>query len=247
MSRYLYSSVVLILIMSISSCSAQPDAQTIIDKAIEKHGGSAYENSRIAFTFRETRYMVTRRDGDFEYQRSITDSTGVIVDRLSNKGFQRIKNDKPVALTAQDSSAYLNSLNSVIYFAKLPYKLNDAAVNKKYIGKTTINGEPYYEIKVTFDQQGGGKDYDDEFVYWIHQRDYTVDYLAYKFREGNGGMRFREAYNVRTINGIRFADYNNFKGSGGASLEQLDKLFEEGKLEKVSEINLDSIEVTLLN
>src|SRR5680860_40246 len=131
-------SKILFLLLWFTACSSQPDATSIITKAIEKHGGDAYKNSDIAFTFRGTRYTAQREGGSFAYTRTLHDSTGVITERLSNKGFSRMVHDTAVALSPADSSAYANSLNSVIYFAKLPYSLNDAAVHKKMAGKTTI-------------------------------------------------------------------------------------------------------------
>lgn len=74
---------------------------------------------------------------------------------------------------------------------------------KEYVGEVTIKGEPYHKIMVTFQQVGGGKDHDNKFYYWFHKENHTLDYLAYsKF-----GNRFRAAYNIRIVNGIRFADY----------------------------------------
>lgn len=235
------------ILILISACSIQPDAQTIINKAIEEHGGEAYENSHIAFTFRGTRYTAVHQGDEFVFTRTMDDSSGVIVDRLSNEGLTRILNDTTVDLSVQDSTAYANSLNSVIYFALLPFQLNDAAVNKELLGESTISGEPYYEIKVTFDQQGG-TDYEDEYVYWIHRGDYTMDYLAYRFHVDGGGTRFREAYNMRTVNDIRFTDYNNY-GSPEMEhhLEEYEAYFNADTLNKVSEINLEDIEVELLN
>jgi hypothetical protein len=130
----------------------------------------------------------------------------------------------------------------------LPYGLNDTAVNKKLLGQTTIKGEPYYEVKVTFDQQDGGTDYEDEYMYWIHRDTYTMDYLAYRFHVDEGGTRFREAKNIRTIKGIRFADYNNF-GSPEMQhpLEEYDTYFKADTLSKISEINLNNIKVEILD
>jgi hypothetical protein len=55
----------------------------------------------------------------------------------------------------------------VIYFAS--YKLQDASVNRKFIEETTIKDKQYDVVGVTF-QDGGGKDFDDEFHYWINKR-----------------------------------------------------------------------------
>lgn len=245
-----YKRLLLLLLpvsLIIGSCSGPPEAGPIIDKAIETHGGDAYNNSHIAFTFREVEYTVRRQNGRFVLTRTFPDSLGGITDSLTNKGFTRTVAGRPVALSADEDSMYSNSVNAVIYFALLPYKLNDAAVNKKYLGKTTINGEPYYEIEVTFDQQGGGTDHQDRYIYWIHRDKYTMDYMAYRFQTDGGGTRFRQAKNMRKVDGILFADYNNF-GSPEMQhpLENYERYFQSDTLSKVSEINLHQIRVKQL-
>lgn len=88
---------------------------------------------------------------------------------------------------------YYNSVNSVHYFAYLPQGLNDKAVQKELLGEVVLKGEPYYKVRVTFAQEGGGNDYEDVFIYWFHKQKFTMDYLAYEFHVDGGGMRFREA------------------------------------------------------
>ncbi|WP_148899108.1 DUF6503 family protein [Fodinibius salinus] len=248
MKKIIISSAVLAAIFLFSYCSKPHDGQSIINKAIETHGGDAYSHSVISFDFRGTQYTVKQNGNSFTYRRTISDSTGTFTDRLTNDGFRRTANDTLVALSKEDSTAYANGLNSVVYFALLPYKLNDAAVNKKLLGHTKIREEPYYEIEVTFDQQGGGTDYQDRYIYWIHQTEYTMDYLAYRFHTGDGGTRFREAYNVRNVEGILFADYHNYGGPDmERPLENYETYFQADTLNKVSEVNLDSVTVDILD
>ncbi|MEM9686700.1 MAG: DUF6503 family protein, partial [Bacteroidota bacterium] len=72
-----------------------------------------------------------------------------------------------------------------------------------------------------------------------------MDYLAYEFHVNGGGLRFREAYNIRTVNGIRFVDYNNFKPkTKNTNIYDLDNSFENGELELLSEIILEDVEVS---
>lgn len=243
----MFKKLLLPLLLIITACSSRPDAQSIIDKAIETHGGDAYEHSHISFDFRDVHYTAKRQNGRFVFTRYFPDSLGGIRDSLTNEGFSRSINGEKAELTADEDSMYTNSVNSVIYFALLPYKLNDPAVNKKFVEKTMINEEPYYEIEVTFDQQGGGEDYQDRYMYWIHRTAYTMDYLAYRFHVEEGGTRFREAKNMRRVNGILFADYNNF-GSPEMEhpLEDYENYFMSDTLTKVSEVNLENIEVELL-
>ena len=99
----------------------------------------------------------------------------------------------------------------------------------------------YDAIEITFNQQGGGKDYDDVFYYWINKQTQKVDYLAYSYHVNEGGIRFREAYNRRVVGGITFQDYINYEAPLGTPLKELPKLFEENKLKELSRIDMENI------
>ena len=140
---------------------------------------------------------------------------------------------------------YTSSVNSVHYFALLPFGLNDAAVNKSSLENVTIKDKLYHKIKVWFSQEGGGEDFEDVFIYWIDTETFKADYIAYSYIEDDGvGIRFREAYNERIVNGLRFVDYNNYK-SEEATMDVigLDKAFETGHLKLLSKIELENIVV----
>ena len=238
----------LILSLALLRCqsadSGSDPAQRIIDQAIATHGGDQLDQTHISFDFRKKHYEVMLNGGKFEYESQGEDSIGYVEDQLTNQDFRRSVDGQEVALNAEEEDRYRNALNSVVYFVLLPYPLNDPAVNKTYLGETTIRGEPYHEVKVTFDQSGGGDDFDDTFIYWIHQEDHTMDYLAYEFHVNGGGTRFREAYNKRTVAGIRFADYINYESTvSDFALEDYDQLFEEGKVEELSRIETENVEV----
>lgn len=224
-------------------------ATALIMAAIEKHGGDLYSRSFIEFDFRDRHYTSKREGGQFIYERIFTDKEGQhIRDVLTNEGFFREIEGEKVSLSSKDSIAYSNSVNSVLYFVQLPYFLLDPAVYRTYLGESTIKGEPYYEILVTFSEQGGGKDFEDEFVYWIHRDNHTLDYLAYNYLTDGGGARFREAYNIRTVGGIRFADYINYKPvEKSRDVQNFDLLFEEGGLTEVSRIDSENIQVSILD
>jgi len=245
--RAFYTSVTILLaILILTGCQPDaPTAQQIVDKAIEVHGGKKYDRSIIQFRLRDKQYRSLRDNGAFVYSRTFTDTTGQLVyDVLQNSGFTRTINNVKVELPDERKKAFSNSVNSVIYFALLPYFLNDAAVQKEYLGEATIKGEPYHKVKVTFAKEGGGVAHEDEYVYWFHQKNHTMDYLAYSFVVDGGGTRFREAVNPRTIGGIRFQDYHNYTvAEKDFNIADYDKAFEAGKLKKLSEINLEEIQV----
>lgn len=241
----------LLFLLAIIAFSCKDDskkvltAQEIIDKSIVVSGGvSAYESSTITFNFREKRYVSEMKGNKKTLTRILKNDTVNLRDVLSNKGFQRFKNDSLVMLSDSLSSVYENSVNSVHYFSKLPYQLNDGAVTKELLGETLIKGKEYFKIKVTFNQEGGGEDFDDTYIYFFNKKTFKPDYLAYDFHVNGGGMRFREAYNERYVNGIRFVDYNNMKPmEEKASVLQVDSLFNNDKLQLLSKIELVDVSV----
>jgi hypothetical protein len=216
----------------------------IVDKAIGVSCQGNCEDATIKFIFRAKNYTVQRNAGRYRYERISRDSSGITTDVLTNDGFARYKNDSLIAISDSLSTKYSNSINSVVYFVQLPFGLNAPATKKKLLGELSIKGEAYYKILVSFDQDGGGVDYEDVFVYWVHKKSFTVDYLAYEYKVDGGGMRFREAYNPREVEGIRFVDYNNYKPlKADASVTATDALFESGALKLLSKIETERIEV----
>jgi len=246
--RQLY---IFMLFLSLAACKQeekQLTAQQIIDKTIENAGGAKYKAATIQFTFRDVKYSSQRENGNYQLTRTSTDSLGETRDVLTNLGFERYANGTKLILPDSTATKYANSVNSVHYFVQLPHGLNDPAVGKELVGEAEIDGQQYYEVKVTFAKEGGGTDHEDEYMYWIAKEGFTVDYLAYKFYTGKGGIRFRKAYNPRMVNGIRFVDYENYKLEPweAVDLQNVDELFKTGKLELLSKIETEAISVSFL-
>ncbi|WP_223266394.1 DUF6503 family protein [Gelidibacter gilvus] len=249
--------LILVVLLSFFNCkekesqiSKTESAEDIIKESIEVAGGDLFDRSDINFDFRDMHYRAIRNHGRFQLERHFKDSLSEIKDVLSNSGFERLRDEEKVHLSDSLTSLYSNSVNSVHYFSVLPYGLDGKAVHKIYLGSKEIKGKDYHKIKITFSEDGGGEDFEDEFIYWIAKDSFSVDYLAYSFKELDGGMgfRFREAYNIRMSSGLRFADYNNYKPTtSDVNLENLDDLFIADKLQLLSKIELKNFEVNLLN
>ena len=229
------------------ACGAPEDMsnpQTIVDKALDVHGSNILNNARLTFDFRGRQFSITRQNGMFSYVRSYTDSTGATIkETLSNDGLVR---DVDGVRTEMDSVFYRKmetSVNSVSYFVLLPLPLNDPAVIKKLLGEVEILGDPYYKIDVTFQQDGGGRDYQDRFLYWFHRDHFTMDYMAYYFYTDEEGSRFRQATNIREVEGVRIQDYHNFQFDSLTieTIDQYDELFSQGRLKLVSDVDLDDL------
>jgi hypothetical protein len=235
-----------IFVLLLQSCS-ENNPQSIIDKTIAASGGDKYLHSTIEFDFRGRHYIGNREGGKFSYERIFKnekDSTQTIHDVVSNDGFKRFVNDTLTTVSDSMAVKYISSVNSVLYFALLPYGLNDASVNKKFFGETTLESKSYYKIEITFNQEGGGEDHDDRFIYWINTSDYTIGFLAYSYAETDGiGYRLRKAYNSRKVNGILFSDYINYAPNGKIQLEDLEELYKKNELKELSRIENTNIQV----
>lgn len=235
-----------LLLLFVTGCASEPGPPTatnIIDRAIEAHGGSAFENSHIEFDFRDAHFDVWRKGGMFRYTRTYADTSGQIVEIMTNDGFERTADGVPYEMDEREYLKLTEDVNSVVYFALLPYKLNDPSVLHELKGIKTIGGETFHEVEVSFEQEGGGRDWDDQFVYWFHTETGTMDYLAYYYTQ-RGTARFRKAQNIRTIGGIRFADYLNFKADTmGAHVARSSEAFDAGELDLLSEILTENVRV----
>ncbi|MFS4468177.1 DUF6503 family protein [Maribacter sp. 2210JD10-5] len=247
MPKYLIFAIILFC-LSCKQKQTVPSAQEIVDKSIAVSGGELYTQKNIAFRFRGKQYRAEIKGKGKILKRSTQSDSLNVLDVKSPNGFQRFINDSLVVLADTTANKYANAVNSVHYFAQLPFGLNDQAVNKRFLGKTTIGANDYYKVEITFDQNGGGDDFDDVYVYWFNTTTWKPDYLAYEFHVNGGGQRFREAYNERQVGGIRFVDYKNYKSNNlDSPIYEIDRLFEQGKLDLLSEIKLEDVQVTTGN
>ncbi|MEM1325087.1 MAG: DUF6503 family protein [Bacteroidota bacterium] len=211
-------------------------AQQIVDQAIEQHGGDAYNNLELSYTFRKRRYQLQNKNGEYTYTRTQEKNGQQIVDEMTANRFQRTIDGAIIELSDSLSQVYANAVNSVNYFVQLPYRLNDEAVQKKYIGGTTIKNKRYEVVEVTFSKEGGGDDFDDQYYYWFDAETAQLDYLTYSFHVNEGGVRFRAAINQRRVKGIIVQDYLNYKAPKETPLADLPQLYESGELELLSTI-----------
>jgi len=212
-------------------------ADQLIDAAIMAHGGDNYETAHYQFVFRNKTYTFKNNHDRYEYTLTTEKEGKSVKTILNNKGLTHIGS----SLTEKQRKGTAAAINSVIYFATLPYKLKDKAVNKKYIGLVDIKSKDYEVIEISFDEKGGGADHDDVFYYWINKETSLIDYLAYNYQVNKGGVRFRSAYNTRNIGGIVFQDYINYKAAVGTPLGDLPGLWEQGKLKELSLIETEDI------
>lgn len=253
------AAVFVALLLITGACGSDPDgspddtslnAEAIVDSAVAAHGGDVMNRAVMTFDFRETAFRLRHDGGRFRYTRTYTDSLGRTVQEvLSNDSLYRAVDGSRVDVSEDEARQIETAVNSVAYFALLPEPLGDPAVRPALLGRDTIDGSPYHVIEVTFRQEGGGRDWEDRFVYWFRTDTYAMDYLAYAYGLGASGEepghRFREAYNVRRVEGVRVADYRNYTDTTltPSTLERYPSRLGAEPLELVSTVELDSVRV----
>lgn len=237
--------VFLITLSALLTYCGSPNPGELINDAVKNSGWNKFKNNNIEYDFRGTHYKVFHNNGRFIYEKIYVDTTqGIIREGMTNDSTYKELNGLTILLDEQQEQRIRNSINQVVYFNLLPYKLNDAAVNKKFAGEARIKGKEYYKVKVTFDEDGGGNDYNDWFIYWFEKETKSIDYFAYYYHTNGGSSRFRAVKKNHNIDGFTFYDWENFTSEEiGEEIENYDKLYSEGKLKKVSDIELKNIEV----
>ncbi len=238
MVKYFIIPIVLFTVASCINNKKDDKASVIIEQCIATHGGENYRHLDVSFDYRKFRMHLMQNEGAFLYERTTKDSAGnEIHDALNNDVFTRKINGKVQDLSKKDYEKYKEGLNAIAYFALLPYKLSEPAVNLKYLGEIKIGSNTYDKINVTFDKEAGGKDHQDEFCYWINRQTHTMDYLSYS----NGGPRFRTVIKRQKVDGVMFQDYDNYEILDTTlSTADYDEAFILGKAELLSKIEQEN-------
>jgi len=236
--------IITILCFAACTMSKHPTADEIIEKSIRAHGWDKNEIN-LAFEFRDFRYELIRKPNFYSYKRTTKKEGIVIQDIMTSKSkLKRYINDTAFKINDSLANIYSNSLNSVMYFFQLPRPLKDPAVVSDFLGEKIILDKAYWTVRIKFKEKDGGKDFQDEYRYWINTVNGQIDYLAYNFLTDGGGTRFRKAKNVIEKDGFVFQDYTNFKPKKKfISLDSLPLLYEQDKLIVVSEIENLNIKV----
>ena len=235
------------LVLLLSSCQEGVEGPAaIVQESIERYGGDVFDRIHISWGFREVPFEVTRDNGVFRYQRTVEDSLGqAIVEVMENEGSWIEVNGERQELDSRSRARLETAVNSVVYFGFLPFRLDDPVVQLEDLGTAEVDGELYQKVAVTFQQEGGGPDWEDRFIYWFHEGDRTLDYLAYREATEVETTRFRRAVNRREVGGLLVQDYENYTGGPDVGdVADYDRLFEAGGLRLVSMVVFDNLEVS---
>ncbi len=193
-------------------------AKFIIREAVLRDGLPVLAEAAFEFRFRDRMYRYQRTGGAFAYERWWIDTATLdtMRDVLHNDGLVRFANGIEVELEEKKAAAFRASVNSVIYFAFLPWALLDPGVEARYIGRDTIKGRALDRVEVSFAAAPGHEGHDmheDEYLYWFAPETHELAYMSYSHADGRA-PRLREPFNEREVGGVTVRDYRNYHTPG---------------------------------
>lgn len=224
------------------SGTGEDRGERLIERAVEAHRARKLASATVEFSFRDVPYRMTRDAGRFRYERWPAPGRREV---LTNRGFTLYIHGRPAKLSPVAAAARSRSLNSVVYFASLPYVLLDPAVRARAVGPQGVGGRALDVVEVRFVAEGGGEDHDDVFRYWFDPETGELAYLAYSFTRGQGGVRFRERTGVVVSEGVKLVNWANFGlPDPSVDLASLPELWSRGELPRLSNVELEDVEVS---
>lgn len=245
----------------------EPTAREVVDHARRAHGVAVLDDACAILVFRGDTYYAARSNGGFTYRLlaaareqalvTLTNDT-LVVDTLAYEAYRKGKTmpfgyvfrDSVRANAASIVRAAETQLNSVIYFAFLPYNLNDPAVRLRRLDDATFDGRTHRTVEVTFAQENGGRDHDDRFVYWFDADSGLLRALAYRFHTGDGGTRFRRVSRIHQAEDrdalVRLNDYEAYTDTTiGDRIEAYPQHIGAATMQRLPDIALDSVRINL--
>ena len=153
-----YHLTLIFFLFLLLSCQNAKDLSAIayIEASVEAHGMTEFNKKSIDFQFRNYRYTQRQDSQGLIYTRR-KNTTPEVLDLLHSKnGFQRTLANEKVVLADSIALVYSESVNSVLYFFRLPYSLKDTGAIKTLMDTEQISGRTYQKVGVYFTSENGG-------------------------------------------------------------------------------------------
>ena len=182
-------------------------AEELVARSIEFHGGKAYEGREISFRIcsKSGCYDVTTEVDEGLFSHRVTGPHGRTV-RATNDALTMWVGGDRVPVPAGEEQRWRDWVNARIYFALLPYRLQDSSVRLRDLGTEDWWGHSLRKVEVTF-EPGSSTEADDVFLYWFDPRSARLVQFAYSYDGDPDGLRFRELFEYRRVDGILFSPW----------------------------------------
>ncbi|MFQ5527594.1 MAG: DUF6503 family protein [Thermoanaerobaculia bacterium] len=238
--------------------SAESPAE-LVARSIAFHGGELYAATRIELDLCSksgcSALEVTQDGGLFEYCATASGKRGEKRVCIDNDSTAEWLDGVGLATGAMPGSEAADALDSSrrdwvmqrVYFAFLPYRLEDPSVGLEDQGSETWDGRELRRVKVSF-EPGSSTDADDEFLYWFDPESARLELFAYSYTRNDGGLRFRRLTNYRREGGILFFDQENLGVEGpGLSVDLVSPAYVRDAMRYVSTVELREIRVSAVD
>jgi hypothetical protein len=225
--------------------AAQPGLE-VVRRSIAHHGGELYDSSVVTMTMCSGTgcydLSVESRGGVYRHRVAGPVSTGHRTVEATNDTVRHWRDGVEVEVAdAAEAQRLRDWATARIYFAFLPYRLDDPSAMQRDLGLELWGERELRKVKVTF-RPGTSTDAQDEFLYWFDPETGRLEQFAYSYEGRPGGLRFRRLGNHRRVGGILFFDQENLGVEGdGLSLDQIDPAFVANRMRPVSQIRLEQI------
>jgi hypothetical protein len=186
------------------------------------------------------------------YQHTVTREEDGVKVRATNDTVELWESGTVKPVPPEDEARRRRFVAARVYFAFLPYRLNDPGVEKLDLGIVDWQGRKLHRVRIRFGapRAAGGDpgaetgQTSDEYMYWFDPESGEVVYFAYDFVGEPSGIRFRRAINPRRIGGILFFDQENIGLDGdGLDVGAIDPDFVSARLKPISIVELRDIQV----
>jgi len=219
----------------------------IVDQAIAFHGGERYRSTDVELDLcsKSGCYQVRSRiDRDrFVYQVEGTVRGEHRHVRWTQDALEVRIDGKTIEPAPEDAQRWRDWVMERIYFAFLPYRLNDPSVFKQDQDLEQWGDRALRRVKVTF-APGSSTDADDEYAFWFDPETARLEQFAYSYQRNEGGLRFRRLVNYRRVGGILFFDQENLGVNGREyRVDQITPEFVDETLRSISRVRLENITV----
>lgn len=237
----------LLLAVRGGASAAEGGRVEIVDRAIEFHGGELYRHSdsSLQLCSRSGCYQISvRMDGGlFDYRVSGPYRERTRAVHWTNDSLSLRHDGEPMAVLSEAEQGVRDWAMARIYFAYLPFRLNDPSAIRRDLGLESWDGRELHKVKVGF-LPGSSTDADDEYLYWFDPESGRLEQFAYSFSGNPGGLRFRRLGNYRRVGGILFSDQENLGVEGeGLTVDQITPAFVRERMRPVSEVTVSEITV----
>ncbi|MCB0854363.1 MAG: hypothetical protein KDD63_19205 [Bacteroidetes bacterium] len=177
---------IILLLITLLFWSCQPNPQqpeeenyipeTLIQKAVETHGGLAKWRSYHQLSFD----VLTGSEENINRETILTDLNSRY-EKISGEGYQMGYDGTNYWYKLEEEGKEPNTkfmINLNFYFFAMPFVLADPGVNEENLGRKTLNGKEYEVVKATFDP-GTGVAPDDQYILYLDPETYQLEILLY--------------------------------------------------------------------